>query len=104
MPRYPAAWCCSFCRVCSQIAPTGVFGANTATFFQKKADFLAVLAVKSTLYAFYVQTRQRGRAAGATGLSAAATETTAGEAATAAERGVAAGAVDVAGLGYGIAE
>ena len=49
----------SLCRVDTQIAHNGVFDANTATFLTKKADFLAVLAVKSALYVFYVSTRQK---------------------------------------------
>ena len=38
-----------FCRVCSQKAPVADSGADTAAIFRKKADFLAVWAVKSAL-------------------------------------------------------
>ena len=49
----------ALCRVDTQVAHNGVFDANTATFLTKKADLLAVLAVKSALYVFYVSTQQK---------------------------------------------
>ena len=42
----------TICRVYSQIACSGVSHVNTAAFFMKKADFLAMCAVKSALWAF----------------------------------------------------
>lgn len=41
-----------FCRVDTQIAPVDDLGADTAGFWLKRADFVAVWAVKSALYAF----------------------------------------------------
>ena len=52
----------ALCRVDTQIAHNWVFDANTATFLIKMADLLAVLAVKSALYVFYVSTRQNAGA------------------------------------------
>ena len=40
------------CRVYTQFAYNGVFGANTVAFWRKRADFIAVLALKSASEAF----------------------------------------------------
>lgn len=45
-------------RVDTQIAPVDDLGADTAGFWLKRADFVAVWAVKSALYAFRLQTRK----------------------------------------------
>lgn len=45
-------------RVDSQMASGGVLGANTAGFAGKKAVFVAVLALKTLLWALWMSTRQ----------------------------------------------